>query len=89
MSTGLSDADAFLVALPMLFFGLIAFFRLDELLSRPKKQPEDEKQPGHGRRLCNWDKDGVPVCTDPEWTMHAIARRKYSESPRINSKPGC
>lgn len=76
MPTELSDADAFLVAIPMLVFGLIAFFRLDELLSRPKKQP------CHGRRLCNWDKDGAPICTDPDWTVHAVARRKYSESPR-------
>jgi hypothetical protein len=83
MPTVQSDSDAFLVAIPMLVFGLIAFFRLDELLSRPKKRP------GHGRRLCNWDKDGVPICTDPDWTVHTIARRKYSEGRRVNSKTDC
>lgn len=80
MSTVQSDADAFLVAIPMLVFLLAAFFRLDELVSRPKKQPR------HGRRLCNWDKDGVPICTDPVWTVYTVVRRKYSEDRRVNSK---
>jgi hypothetical protein len=83
MPTVQSDADAFLVAIPMLVFLLIACFRLDELLSRPQKRPD------HGRRLCNWDKNGAPIFTDPGWTVHTIARRKYSEGRRVNSKTDC
>jgi hypothetical protein len=73
MSTVQSNADAFLVAIPMMVFLLAAFFRLDELVSRPSKPPK------HGRQLCNWDKDGIPICTDPVRTVYAVARRKYTE----------
>jgi hypothetical protein len=64
----------------MMVFLLAAFFRLDELASRPRKQPE------RGRRLCNWDEDGIPICTDPVMTVYTIARRKHSESKRTRSE---
>jgi hypothetical protein len=70
MSTVQSDADALLVAIPMLAFLLMTFFRLDELVSRPKKRPEN------GRRLSDWDKDGRPICTDPVRTVYAVVRRQ-------------
>lgn len=70
MSTVQSDADALLVAVPMLVFLLMTFFRLDELLSRPKTRPQ------YGRRLSDWDKDGRPICTDPGRTVYAVVRRQ-------------
>ena len=71
MSAVQSNADSFLLAVPLVVFLFAAIFRLDELVCKPRKQPEP------GRRLTDWDKDGTPICTDPTRTVHSIARRNY------------
>ncbi len=45
----------------LLFAG---FFRLDELLGKPKQQLAR-------RRMSGWDKNGRPVCADPDGHMPA------------------
>jgi len=67
-----SDRDAILVAIPMVILLFAAFFRLDELVCRT------DKRPGRGRKLTNWDKNGQPLCSDPEKTDFGIVRREYS-----------
>ena len=54
-----SDAEGFLVAVPMLAGLFMALFRLDEVISRPVSKPKRTSQ------LCRWDKNGVPVFVDP------------------------
>ena len=66
-----SNRDAFLLAIPMVILLFAAFFRLDELICGSRKPPEP------GRRLSNWDKDGVPVFTDPVRTVLRITRKEY------------
>jgi hypothetical protein len=71
MSAAPSSADAFLLAVPLVFFFFVALFRLDELVGSPRKLPK------LGRRLTDWDEHGVPICTDPTRTQHSVSRRKY------------
>jgi len=66
-----SNADAFLLAVPLVVFLFVALFRLDELVCKPRKTLRQ------GRRLTDWDERGAPICTDPERTVHSIARRRY------------
>jgi hypothetical protein len=68
-----SNSDAFLVAVPLVVVLIAAMFRLDELVARPSKMPEP------GRQLCRWDKNGVPISTDPAGSVYVIARRKHAE----------
>jgi hypothetical protein len=72
MSAAQSNAEAVLVAIPMVFMLFVVLFRLDELISKPAKQP------GYGRKLCNWDADGAPICPDPTQTVYTIRRRNRS-----------
>jgi hypothetical protein len=66
-----SNADAFLVAIPMVVVLIAALFRLDELWCRTPKAREA------GRRLSNWDENGIPICTDPGPMVHTVARREH------------
>ena len=66
-----SDADTLLVGIPMVAILLMACFRLDGLISRPRGEVKQ------GRRLNGWDERGVPVCTDPEPVDFRISRRRY------------
>jgi len=66
-----SNADIFLFGIPMVAALLVAMFRLDELACRSRKLPK------HGRKLSNWDEDGVPICTDPVRTILTVRRKKY------------
>jgi hypothetical protein len=66
----LSNTDAFLVAIPMVLCLFIAFFRLDELVVKPRKQWKI------GRSLSDWDEDGFPVCTDPGGIAKRVSRRR-------------
>jgi hypothetical protein len=59
-----SNTDAFLVAIPMVGAMFAAFFRLDEALSRHQKPAEK------GHQLSGWDKDGHPVCIEPDGKLH-------------------
>jgi hypothetical protein len=54
-----SNADAYLLAIPLLALLFVVLFRLDELICRRRVQAV------HGRKLCGWDENGVPVCADP------------------------
>jgi hypothetical protein len=63
-----SNTDAFLVAIPMVVLLFAAFFRLDELISSPRKQREAR------RGLCDWDENGIPICTDPDRIVYRIPR---------------
>lgn len=65
MSLIQSNSDALLIAIPMIGILFAGFFRLDELLGKPKKQPS-----GQRRRMSGWDKDGNAVCVDPDGRMH-------------------
>lgn len=71
-----SDFAALLIGAPMVLLLIGAFFRLDTLMGNPRKP----LQPG--RRLTNWDANGVPVCDDPAPTGGATARRKYTWKER-------
>ncbi len=66
-----SNADAFLVAIPMVVALIAILFRLDELWCRTPKVREA------GRRLSSWDENGVPICMDPGPTVYRIARREH------------
>jgi len=55
-----SNRDALLVAVPMIGLLFAGFFRLDELFGKPKKPVENRRQ------MTGWDKNGRPLCTDPD-----------------------
>jgi len=71
MSTVPSNSDTILVAIPMVVFLVAAFFRIDELVCRPRVAPKP------GRSLSGWDERGVPVCSDPGAVGHSPLRRRY------------
>jgi hypothetical protein len=60
MSALQSNTDAILVAIPMVSVTFAAFFRLDEILSRHSKPTE------MGHPLSHWDRDGQPICIEPD-----------------------
>lgn len=66
----LSNADAMLVAIPMIGVLVVGFFRLDELVGKPRKvgAPLDQSI---GR-----DADGQPVSLDPDGTVQPARRIK-------------
>jgi hypothetical protein len=68
MAVQQSNTDAFLVAIPMVVCLFGAFFRLDELVGKPRKQWKI------GRSLSDWDEDGVPICTDPGVSANGVPR---------------
>ncbi len=57
LSTG---RDAYLVGIPLILVLLIALFRVDELISKPKKTIKRRRPP------CQMDEDGEPVLSDPD-----------------------
>lgn len=60
--TVLSNSDAILVAVPMIGILIACFFRLDEMFGKPKKKVIVE----HRRPMSGWDKNGKPICGDPD-----------------------
>jgi hypothetical protein len=64
-----SNTDALLVAIPMIGVLFAGFFRLDELFGRSKKPVENRRQ------MSGWDKDGRPVCADPDGKMPGHSRK--------------
>ena len=60
MSVLQSNTDAVLVAIPMIGMLVAGFFRLDELVGKPKKSAE------HRRSMSGWDEQGRPICADPD-----------------------
>lgn len=65
-----STTDSLLVAIPMVFLLFAGFFRLDELVARRPKAPEQ------GRKLSDWDENGMPLCVEPDGIVSARAHRK-------------
>jgi hypothetical protein len=63
-----SDTDALLVAIPMVVAMFAGFFRLDEIVSRSRKPIKN------GHPLSDWDKDGQPVCIEPDGKRHSGRR---------------
>jgi len=66
MSVLQSNADALLVAVPMIGILIVGFFRLDELVGKPNK-----KQTTHRRLMSGLDDKGRQVCLDPDGTVQA------------------
>ena len=64
MSAIQSNTDALLVAIPMVAAMFAGFFRLDEAIGRVQKPMEK------GHSLSHWDKDGHPVCIEPDGKQH-------------------
>jgi hypothetical protein len=60
MSAMQSNTDALLVAIPMVGLLFAGFFRLDEMVGKPKKRTANRRQ------MSGWDKNGRPVCADPD-----------------------
>jgi len=58
-----SNRDALLLAIPMVGLMFAGFFRLDEILGRPKKAPEMRRQ------RSGLDATGRPICMDPDGRM--------------------
>lgn len=71
MVVSLSDADSVVFAVPMVAGLLFSFFRLDELIGRPKNTLK------RGRRLTSWDENGIPICEDPGLDQHKIHRQRH------------
>lgn len=63
MSVLQSNADSLLIAIPMVGLLFAGFFRLDELFGKPKRPVENR------RKMSGWDKNGRPVCADPDGKM--------------------
>jgi hypothetical protein len=58
----LSNADALLVAVPMIGTLVVGYFRLDELFGKPRKRQ------GRGHQLAGMDDKGCVTCLDPDGT---------------------
>jgi hypothetical protein len=71
MSAFHSNTDALLVAIPMIGMLFAGFFRLDELLGKPKKMKSVE----HRRQMSGWDERGRPLCADPDGRKASPRRR--------------
>jgi len=59
-----SNTDAILIAIPMVGLLFATFFRLDEAFSRYPKPSKN------GHPLSCRDKDGHPVCIEPDGKLH-------------------
>jgi len=61
MSVIESNADAILVAVPMIGLLFAGYFRLDELLGKPKR-----RKSVHGRPFASLDESGKAIGLDPD-----------------------
>jgi hypothetical protein len=73
MSVLQSTADSLIVAIPMVGLLFAGFFRLDELVGKPKKA-----MVAH-HRLSSWDKDGRAVCVDPDGRIAGSGKRALGD----------
>jgi len=63
-----SSRDALLLAVPLILLLLIGFFRLDEILMRAKKGPNQPKPQGEKQRVGRifaTEPDGTPLSQEP------------------------
>ena len=72
-----SNMDAILVAIPMVGLLFVGMFRLDELIAKPQKRPERR------RAIAGSDKNGAPLCIDPDGTMKGKRSRSTKASGRM------
>jgi hypothetical protein len=63
LSTG---RDAYLIGVPLIVLLLAGLFRLDELVSRPKRTLK-RRRPSY-----QMDEDGVPVMSDPDGRLSRV-----------------
>jgi hypothetical protein len=68
MSVIQSNTDALLVAIPMIGILIVGFFRLDELVGKPKKQGMPRRQ------ISGLDAKGRQICLDPDGTVQTSQR---------------
>jgi hypothetical protein len=73
----LSTADSLLVAVPMIGTLVVCFFRLDELVGKPRKP---RKQAARGHQLSGLNADGSQVYLDPDGSAqtYVSSRRRSS-----------
>ncbi len=57
------QADSILLAAPMMVLLFARLFWIDDLLSRPNKPIE------RGHALSGWDKEGHPICVEPDGAL--------------------
>jgi hypothetical protein len=77
MSVLQSNADALLVAVPMIGILIVSFFRLDELVGKTKKRHIQRRQ------IAGLDGSGRQVCLDPDGT-----EQPYAHPARKNKRRG-
>jgi hypothetical protein len=89
--TALSNADALLVAVPMIGTLVVGYFRLDELFGKPRKRQ------GRGHQLAGMDDKGRVTCLDPDGTAvtssgavvtpttKGVVRRERPQAERVSS----
>lgn len=83
--TVLSNADALLVAVPMIGILVVGYFRLDELVGTPRRRS------ARGHQLAGMDANGRVRSLDPDGTVvtgmgtpaKAIARRPRPQAERF------
>jgi len=72
MSILQSNADALLVAVPMIGILVISFFRLDELVGKTKKRSVQQR-----RQIAGLDGGGRQICLDPDGTEQPSKRSAH------------
>jgi len=75
MSVDLSNTDALLLAVPMIGLMAVGFFRLDELVGKPKKDAPIRRQ------VAGLDAKGRQVCLDPDGTI-PLVKKSGSAAPK-------
>jgi hypothetical protein len=71
MSVTLSNTDALLVAIPMIGILVVGFFRLDEMVGKPRKLAARRPQ------VAGTDGEGHQICLDPDGTVQHSVRRAH------------
>jgi hypothetical protein len=70
--------DALVFAVPMVLILFAVFFRLDELIVRPKVfRKRLRKLSGHD--LSGWDKEGHAVCVEPDGHIESLHEVKQNK----------
>ncbi len=67
-----TGSDEYLIGIPLIIVLLIALFRVDELISRPKKSLK-RRRPSY-----QMDEDGEPVLSDPDGRQSRVHSRQVT-----------
>jgi hypothetical protein len=65
--------DALIFAVPMVLILFVCFFRLDELIAKPKKFSK------HTQRFSGTDEEGHAICLEPDG--HCVELDEHSAKP--------